>query len=115
MIDGCLDWQKNGGLTRPDSVRDATAAYFSNQDLFGQWLEDACDSDPGNEYKRETSADLFASWKLYATNAGATVGSQNTFCENMEARSFARYRNKHGRGFEGLKLKAISTRADAYQ
>src|SRR4051794_29207376 len=88
MIDGCLDWQKNGGLIRPDSVRDATAAYFSNQDLFGQWLEDACDSDPGNEYKRETSADLFASWKLYATNAGATVGSQNTSRENMEARSF---------------------------
>jgi putative DNA primase/helicase len=39
MIEGCLDWQKNG-LVRPASIEAATEAYFSEQDLFGQWLED---------------------------------------------------------------------------
>jgi putative DNA primase/helicase len=31
MIDGCLDWQRNG-LVRPASVTEATAAYFDEQD-----------------------------------------------------------------------------------
>jgi putative DNA primase/helicase len=35
MIIGCLDWQRNG-LVRPACVLDATEAYFSDQDLFGQ-------------------------------------------------------------------------------
>ena len=38
-IDGCLDWQRNG-LVRPESVVAATDDYFSDQDLFGQWLEE---------------------------------------------------------------------------
>lgn len=108
-IDGCLQWQ-NTGLVRPASVQTATGEYFAAQDLFGQWLDDECDADPGNGFKRETSADPFAPWKLYATNAGATVGSQNTFCENMERRGFERYRTQHGRGFTGLRLKVASTR-----
>jgi hypothetical protein len=37
MINGCLDWQKNG-LVRPDSVIATTQAYFEDQDLLGQWL-----------------------------------------------------------------------------
>jgi putative DNA primase/helicase len=105
MIDGCLDWQKNG-LVKPKSVTDATANYFENQDLFGHWLADACDCEPGNTFKQETTADLFASWKTFATNAGCAFGSNNSFADNMEQRGFSRWRNKHGRGFTGLKLKA---------
>jgi putative DNA primase/helicase len=41
MIDGCLDWQKNG-LVRPQSVLDATNDYFNDQDSFSQWLGECC-------------------------------------------------------------------------
>ena len=38
MIDGCLDWQKNG-LVRPPVVTASTADYFSEQDTLAQWIE----------------------------------------------------------------------------
>ena len=41
MIEGCLDWQENG-LVRPESVTEATEAYFAEQDLMSQWLADEC-------------------------------------------------------------------------
>jgi putative DNA primase/helicase len=60
MIQGCLDWQQNG-LLRPESVRAATEAYFSDQDLIGQWIEDACDVRHGEQRVWDKSTDLFDS------------------------------------------------------
>jgi putative DNA primase/helicase len=41
MIEGCLDWQRNG-LVRPQIVVDATKEYFENQDIFPIWLSEQC-------------------------------------------------------------------------
>jgi putative DNA primase/helicase len=110
MIDGCLAWQA-GGLIRPESVREATAAYFLGQDLFGQWLEDECDVEPGNTYKSEASADLFTSWQTYASKAGEPPGSRKAFADNLERRDLEPYRTKRLRGFRGIRLRpALSAR-----
>lgn len=53
----------------------------------------------------ETSADLFSSWKEYATAAGVAPGSRNVFAENMVRRQLEPYRNKAGRWFQGVRLK----------
>lgn len=37
MIDGCIEWQKNG-ITLPDVVLEANEEYFNEQDLIGQWI-----------------------------------------------------------------------------
>jgi putative DNA primase/helicase len=74
MIDGCLDWQTNG-LVRPETTIAATNDYFSEQDLFRQWLEDRCDANPNNTGMWDRSADLFASWGHYAEAAGEKAGS----------------------------------------
>jgi putative DNA primase/helicase len=42
-IDGCLEWQLFG-LAPPDIVTEATAAYFDDQDVVRQWL-DECTAD----------------------------------------------------------------------
>ena len=44
-IDGCLEWQRIG-LEPPAIVRDATDAYFADQDTLQQWLDD-CTEDGG--------------------------------------------------------------------
>jgi putative DNA primase/helicase len=104
MIEGCLDWQRNG-LTRPASVVAATDDYFGEQDLFGQWLNDECDVEIGNTYKMEGSATLFQSWRTYAERAGEAAGSQKAFSENLKRRGFEQYRSYAGRGFKGIRLK----------
>lgn len=41
MIEGCLDWQRNG-LMRPNIVATATELYFESQDHFSRWLAEVC-------------------------------------------------------------------------
>ncbi|WP_375458338.1 phage/plasmid primase, P4 family [uncultured Enterovirga sp.] len=82
IIAGCLDWQENGLIT-PASVVSATDDYFVEQDLFGQWLADSCELDPGNDHKWEQTAELFASWTAYAKAAGDAPGSTKSFAPAM--------------------------------
>lgn len=94
MIRGCLDWNANG-LTRPASIADATAEYFADQDLFGQWLESETTVEIGNPHRWETSADLFASWSAYAKAAGEQPGTSTKFGEQMGRRGFERKSKKY--------------------
>ncbi len=106
MIEGCLDWQANG-LQRPESVLRATESYFADQDLLAQWLDEACDTEPGNRYKHEATADLFASWTEFAKEAGEEPGSRKTFTTELSRRGFELFRAGHDniRSFRGLRLK----------
>jgi putative DNA primase/helicase len=106
MIDGCLDWQANG-LTSPQSVNEATESYFSEQDTFGHWLEEECAADaPGVVSSKATATSLlFATWRVYAQNAGEDPGSVKTFVEAMRRKGFEQYRSKRSRGFKGVALK----------
>jgi len=112
MLDGCLDWQANG-LVRPESVKAATEAYFADQDLFGQWLDESCDGEPGNSYKWETTAKLFESWSEFVMRAGEKPGSKKAFSEAMQSRGFEPVRRHGGtRAFQGLTLKQPADRGD---
>jgi putative DNA primase/helicase len=107
MIEGCLDWQRYG-LIRPASVVVATDAYFSDQDLFGQWLEDCCDMQPGNSRIWDRSADLFGSWTEYAHKAGDKPGTKKAFGQSMQRRGLEPYRvpNQGARAFRFVRLKS---------
>lgn len=105
MIAGCLDWQQNG-LVRPKVVTDTTAEYFSDQDVFRQWL-DECTAPAGDQYG-ETGADLYRSWRRYAEAAGEDAGNQKSFRDRMRAAEYE-YRshlpNNNGKsGFIRIKL-----------
>lgn len=104
MIEGCLDWQANG-LVRPASVTEATASYFSDQDIFSQWLDDECEVEPGNPHKWETTSVLYASWSAYAKAAGEAPGTVKAFAPNMLRKGLRTKRVFAGRGYEGVQLK----------
>jgi putative DNA primase/helicase len=107
MIKGCLDWQAHG-LVRPPSVLKATEDYFSDQDLLGQWLATCCDVQPGNNRMKETTTALHQSWCEFAKQAGEKPETQKAFVGNLEKRVPDRYKNMHGRGFEGISLKLMA-------
>jgi putative DNA primase/helicase len=50
-----------GMRTELSAVTAATAEYFDNQDLFGQWLQESCDVDLDNHHLMERSTVLFES------------------------------------------------------
>ena len=117
MIDGCRDWQKNG-LQRPAVVEEATREYFEAQDVFGQWLEEACDV--GARFV-DTSAALFDSWAKYARANCEDPGSAKAFSEAMQKRNFVLRKNTPGangkRGFAGVRVRlpqALPDRTDPH-
>jgi putative DNA primase/helicase len=105
MIDGCLDWQQNG-LKRPQSVVDATESYFSDQDSFSQWIDECCESDPGNPHKNSTAKELYGSWSEYAQAAGESPGSQKEFADTllMSGRGIIAKRKTKGVVYLGIRL-----------
>jgi P4 family phage/plasmid primase-like protien len=114
MIEGCLDWQENG-LIRSQSVMDATATYFSEQDLLRQWLDECCDSGPT---KSDTLAALFKSWTDYALVNGEKPRTTTWFTPVMQGLGFESVKHTPGqnskRGFTGVGLKPVDT-SDQYQ
>ncbi|WP_128920076.1 phage/plasmid primase, P4 family [Bradyrhizobium nanningense] len=105
-LDGCLEWQRIG-LAPPAVVLDATAQYFAGEDMFGQWLDDACEVDIGNIWKWEPVGSLFDSWSAYAARGNENVGSKKAFSEQMQARGFTSAQKGHAktRVFLGVRFK----------
>lgn len=108
MIEGAYDWQMNG-LVRPHAVVEATAEYFSEQDVLGQWLDTACNVSPERE---DTTQALFASWSEFTKRSGEEIGSAKRFSSALQKRGFVLCRNPKGargqRGFRGLEVKPMS-------
>jgi putative DNA primase/helicase len=103
-IDGCLEWQRMG-LQPPAIVRDATDAYFADQDTLQQWLDD-CTED-GGEFAFSRTTELFASWKTWCENRNSKPGSAQALSEALVDRGFVKKRNSVGQqGFCNLIVKA---------
>jgi putative DNA primase/helicase len=113
MIEGCLGSQANG-LVRPGSVRDATDAYFSGQDVFGEWLRERCICEPENPRRKATTHALFESWGSFVRANNEQVGSMRSFTDGLEGRGFISIRNvptpdgRRVRGFSGIELRPFS-------
>lgn len=105
MIEGCLDWQQNG-LVRPESVKNATAAYFAEQDLIGLWLAEKCETRPGDRSTWASSTDLFTSWSFFARGSGEDPGTSKAFGQALQRRGFETHRLSNARGYYGIKLKS---------
>lgn len=102
---GCLEWQRIG-LAPPAAVVDATAAYLSDEDALGQWLEACCDV---ARDRFATSATLYRSWCDWARGAGEPHGTRRSFAQALQGRGFRPVRRggASDRGFSGLEIKQL--------
>lgn len=103
MIDGSLDWQRNG-LIRPDIVANATRDYFDDQDSTGLWLETKCRVERENVHLTETATALFQSWSAFSKSVGEHPGTQKTFSEMLGKMGFRKRRTKHGVEYHGIEI-----------
>ena len=101
MIGGCAEWQKTR-LAPPERVQAAAKAYFEDEDIVGQWLEECCDTGEGH---RSTARDLFSNWSGWADLAGHPVGSQKSLGTALRERGFVGRKVQGQRGWIGLRLR----------
>jgi len=102
-----MSWHKDG-LCQPESVRAATAEYFGQQDLTLQWLEECTTLEPGNNHRFETSADLFASWSVFAKSNGEEAGTAKGLAARLRRHGLRqasrKMTGKTYRGWEGATI-----------
>jgi len=104
MIAGCVEWQANG-LQRPDAVANATDSYFSDQDLFGQWMDERCERDAS---RWEQPTPLFQAWCDYARDNGEHPGNAKDFKATLERRGILRGKTGGLKVYRGIALRRAS-------
>jgi putative DNA primase/helicase len=102
MVDGCLEWQRQG-LNPPGIVTKATEDYFSSEDTLGCWLEECCIQD---RKLSASAAALYQSCQEWCQKNGEPVVSKKKFAQKLEEHQFTRERSASMRGFKGLALKS---------
>jgi phage/plasmid-associated DNA primase len=103
MLDGCLEWQRDG-LMVPECVRAACEQYFANQDTLEQWLTDCVDDRDPRAFT--TTRVLYTSWKIWSEARGMRPGSEKEFVDELANKDHEQKRFNYGRGFLGLQLRA---------
>lgn len=104
MLDGCTRW-RTSGLSRPAIVTQATAEYFADQDLFGQWLSECCNVNLSLREMFEPGKALYGSWREFAEKGGEQPGSTKSFAHKMRARGILSDRTGRQRLFRFVSLK----------
>jgi putative DNA primase/helicase len=102
-IAGCAMWREQG-LAPPEAVTGATNSYLEAEDSLGQWLSECCDC--ASEWAFETTADLYASFKLWVEKAGEQAPSMKRFVMAMSERGHEQGRDSKTRkkGFKGVRI-----------
>ena len=110
LIDGCLAWQRDG-LGSSRAVRLEGDRYFSEQDHFGNWLEERCLVEPGKAEKASVLFADFMQW-LRENNETASFSTQE-FREMIEQSPNLSYTRTKGRQrVKGVELRATKAERD---
>ena len=104
MIEGCLDWQRNG-LLRPARVTEETESYLDQQDVLGEWIDGECTTGPQH---KATTEQLYRSWAQFAALRGEAPGTSQALGLMLKTRGFQSDKNipkfdgGYARGFRGI-------------
>ena len=100
-IKGTVEWI-NHGTAPPASVCQLTDDYLSDEDSFGQWLEESCVRD---ESGVEGSSDLHRNYQAWCSRKGARPESNTLLSRYLVASGFSKKKTKVRSSFIGLRLR----------
>ncbi len=89
-------------ISVPKCVQDAIGEYRSQNDWFGHFIEDKCDT--GDEYK-ESSSSLYQAYRNYCIDTNEYVRSTADFYIALENAGYERIVLNRKRYFKGLRIR----------
>lgn len=98
-IEGCLLWQKAGGLTMPPRMLAGVQQYKTDMDLIQQWMSDCCKLAPT---LTTLSAPAYASFGNWCKQNGHRVITQTKFSMKLAERGFVKQHSRVGKVWEGF-------------
>jgi putative DNA primase/helicase len=99
MVDGAVDWRRDG-LGTCDSIAAATTEYREAEDTIGQFIADRCETSPQAEC---TAKDLYVAYKQWSEDRKDFVMNQKRFGARLGEMGFERFRN-NGKRYRGIDL-----------
>jgi putative DNA primase/helicase len=105
MIDGCLDWQRDG-LSPPETIKAATTEYLNAEDSIAAWIADCCEREP---LAFEATANLYASYTGWCQRSGESPGARKDFREKLMLKNMVEKNTSAARGFNGLRLQMAAS------
>lgn len=109
-LPGILAWAVTGsalwhhrGMTSPEAVTAATAAYRTEQDVLGDFFTDAVEIDKAAS---ATAAELFGAYRDWCTAAAERPMTKTAFGRALQERGFHQVRTETARMWHGLRLRA---------
>jgi P4 family phage/plasmid primase-like protien len=76
LVQGCIEWYKQGHLEPPKTVKDATDTYRGEMDVVAQFLEECCETSPNAEIG---ATKLYQAYKRWCENNGERYEKQTSF------------------------------------
>jgi P4 family phage/plasmid primase-like protien len=107
MLRGWDEWE-HIGLSPPDKVLAASAAYFADEDTIAAWIAECCLTGP-DFYG--TLVDLYPSWRQWAETHGERPGSAKELAKAFDGREDLTRRNDaytRRAGWQGLVVRPLS-------
>jgi putative DNA primase/helicase len=103
-VEGCLAWQRDGGLQHPPSVLAATEAYRAEQDSLTDFLSECCVETPIARVRAGALFDAYRQWAERALSERDRL-SLRSFGDRCKTRFDSR-RSAEGLSYFGIGLKA---------
>jgi putative DNA primase/helicase len=100
LVQGCLDWQRDGLKPSP-LVRRESAAYRKDSDLLGEFLDERVTYDPNAKIEQSV---LFQRYKGWNEANGTRYGSKAAFTRKLAERGYADSKSNGKRYYLGLRL-----------
>jgi len=100
-VEGCRLWQDEG-LAMPDEIKTAIAAYRSESDVLGAFLDERCDLEPALS---ATASTLFEAYTKWAKRGREYEMSQTAFGRALTERGFKQDRTGSQRFWTGLAVR----------
>lgn len=106
LVQGCIAWQRHG-LNEPGTIREATAEYRVDQDRFGAWFDECCETpgaadDPGRFYER--GGVLYQSYVRHHEANGIKPVSNFKFSERLRQKPGVVAQKDRGTVYFGVRL-----------
>ncbi|MDP1771084.1 MAG: phage/plasmid primase, P4 family [Methylobacter sp.] len=102
MVEGCLDWQKQGLQDVPTTIQQATGEYQEDQDLIGRWLSERCKLSQSSE---TSSSVLYGNYKDWCIINGLQSINNAVFGRSFGDRGFNKRKSNGNTVWQGIELK----------
>ena len=100
-LEGHVMWQQDR-LTQPESVREASDQYMSEQDHVADWIEERCKMAPNSRTARTLAYNDFKAWALKNSVDNSPTASR--FYEEVENKGYGKVKIIGTRYIVGLEL-----------